>query len=115
MVVSTAAMPGYPPDLVMQVGSETFDCSSLTVERFPLMLLASNADRSDFVDLDVSAAAWIGLIVLIVVMLAIDLYKHREAHEPTSREALVESQHLDRLRARLRWRHRSGVRRRRVR
>jgi len=84
-------MPGYPPDLVMQVGSETFDCSSLTVERFPLMLLASNADRSDFVDLDVSAAAWIGLIVLIVVMLAIDLYKHREAHEPTSREALVES------------------------
>src|SRR5262245_35789349 len=55
------------------------------------MLLASTSSRDEFVDLDVTAAAWIGLIVLIVVMLAIDLYKHREAHEPTTREALVES------------------------
>jgi tellurite resistance protein TerC len=56
------------------------------------MLLASTSDRSDsFVDIDVSAAAWIALLVAIVVMLAIDLWRHREAHEPTTREALVES------------------------
>ena len=57
------------------------------------MLLASTgSDRSDnFVDLDVTAAAWIVLLVLIVVMLGIDLYRHREAHAPTTREALVES------------------------
>ena len=56
------------------------------------MFLASTTDRSEsFVDLDVTAAAWIGLIALIVVMLAIDLYRHREAHAPSTREALVES------------------------
>jgi tellurite resistance protein TerC len=57
------------------------------------MILASTAsDRSEnFVDLDVTAAAWIVLLVIIVVMLGIDLYRHREAHEPTTREALVES------------------------
>jgi tellurite resistance protein TerC len=55
------------------------------------MLLASTADRSEFVELDVTAAAWIFLIVLIVIMLAIDLFRHREAHAPTPREALVES------------------------
>jgi tellurite resistance protein TerC len=57
------------------------------------MLLASTgSDRSEnFVDLDVTAAAWIVLLVLIVVMLGIDLYRHREAHAPTTREALVES------------------------
>ena len=50
------------------------------------MILASTAsDRSEnFVDLDVTAAAWIVLLVIIVVMLAIDLYRHREAHEPTT-------------------------------
>jgi tellurite resistance protein TerC len=55
------------------------------------MLLASTADRSDFVDLDVSAMAWIVLVALIVLMLAIDLFRHREAHAPTPREALIES------------------------
>jgi len=54
-------------------------------------VLAVETDRSQFVDLDVTAAAWAGLIVLIAVMLAIDLYRHREAHAPTPREALVES------------------------
>jgi tellurite resistance protein TerC len=56
------------------------------------MLLASTSDRSDsFVDIDVTAAAWIFLLLAIVVLLAIDLWRHREAHEPTAREALVES------------------------
>ena len=57
-----------------------------------MILASTGSDRSDdFVDLDVTAAAWIVLIVIIVVMLAIDLYRHREAHAPSTREALVES------------------------
>ncbi len=47
--------------------------------------------RENFVDLDVSAAAWIGLLIAIAIMLAIDLYRHRDDHEPTGREALLES------------------------
>jgi TerC family integral membrane protein len=57
-----------------------------------MIFASTGSDRSEnFVDLDVTAAAWIVLIVIIVVMLAIDLYRHREAHEPSTREALVES------------------------
>jgi tellurite resistance protein TerC len=57
-----------------------------------MILASTSTDRSEnFVDLDVTAAAWIVLIVIIVLMLAIDLYRHREAHEPSTREALVES------------------------
>ncbi len=55
------------------------------------MLLAAGSDRSSFVDLDVPPWAWLALLAVIVVMLAIDLYRHREAHAPTTREALVES------------------------
>ena len=49
------------------------------------------SDRSRFVDIDVSVGAWIALLAVIVVMLAIDLYRHREAHAPTPREAATES------------------------
>ena len=52
---------------------------------------AAASNRDNFVDLDVSAAAWVVLLILIVVMLATDLYRHREAHAPTTREALIES------------------------
>jgi len=55
------------------------------------MLLAIETNRSKFVELDVPVWAWLGLLALIVVMLAIDLYRHREAHAPTTREALIES------------------------
>ena len=55
------------------------------------MFVAASAPSSKFVDLDVSPQAWIGLLVLIGVLLAIDLYRHREAHAPTAREALIES------------------------
>ena len=48
-------------------------------------------DRSQFVELDVPAGAWIALLAVILAMLAIDLYRHRDAHAPTPREALVES------------------------
>jgi tellurite resistance protein TerC len=57
---------------------------------FPVFA-ADSSDSSSFVDLDVPATAWLGLVVLIVVLLGIDLYRHREAHAPTPREALVES------------------------
>ncbi len=54
------------------------------------MLIAAE-DRSTFVDLDVSVGAWIALLAVIVAMLAIDLYRHREAHAPTPKEAATES------------------------
>ncbi len=56
-----------------------------------MLLAATDADSSRFVDLDVPLTAWLALAGLIVVMLAIDLYRHREAHAPTTREALTES------------------------
>ncbi len=54
------------------------------------MLIAA-ADRSQFVDLDVPAGAWIALLAVIIAMLAIDLYRHRDAHAPTPKEAATES------------------------
>lgn len=54
------------------------------------MLLAAS-DRSNFVDIDVPIGAWIGLLVLIAVLLAVDLYRHRDAHAPSPKEALLES------------------------
>jgi tellurite resistance protein TerC len=56
-----------------------------------LILAAAEGDRSSFVDLDVPVWAWILLLVLIVALLAIDLYRHRDAHAPSPREALYES------------------------
>ena len=56
------------------------------------MLAAASTDTAaNFVDIDVSATAWVGLIVAIVAMLGVDLYRHRHAHEPSPREALIES------------------------
>ncbi|MGZ4773382.1 MAG: TerC/Alx family metal homeostasis membrane protein [Ilumatobacteraceae bacterium] len=55
------------------------------------MLLLISASRSKFVDIHVSAGAWVALLAVIVAMLAIDLYRHREAHAPTAKEAAVES------------------------
>ena len=48
-------------------------------------------DRSQFVDLDVPAWAWFALAGVICLLLAIDLYRHRDDHAPTPKEALVES------------------------
>jgi tellurite resistance protein TerC len=49
------------------------------------------ADREDFVSIDVPAWAWIALIAVLAAMLIIDLVRHREAHAPSSKEALIES------------------------
>lgn len=54
-------------------------------------MVAASSIRENFVDIDVSSTAWIVLAVLILVLLGIDLYRHRNAHEPTAREALFES------------------------
>jgi len=49
------------------------------------------AGRDNFVDLDVPAWCWALLGVLIATMLAIDLFRHRDDHEPSPKEALAES------------------------
>ncbi|MEK7426682.1 MAG: TerC family protein [Actinomycetota bacterium] len=56
-----------------------------------MIRIAADADGSKFVELDVPPGAWIGLLAVIVAMLAIDLYRHREAHAPSAREAATES------------------------
>jgi len=53
-------------------------------------LLAGDSDEN-FLDLDVASWQWVVLGVAIVLLLALDLWRHREAHEPTFREAAMES------------------------
>jgi tellurite resistance protein TerC len=55
------------------------------------MLLSSASSSSSFVDLDVPIWAWFALGGALALMLAFDLFKHRDAHAPTAREALIES------------------------
>jgi tellurite resistance protein TerC len=55
------------------------------------MLFAAESRDKNFVDLDVPGWAWIALLIVIVLMLAIDLFRHRDAHAPTPKEALGES------------------------
>ena len=54
-------------------------------------LLAATPDQSNFVDLDVPVWAWLGLLAIIAALLAVDLYRHRHAHAPSTREAVTES------------------------
>jgi tellurite resistance protein TerC len=54
-------------------------------------MFAASSIRENFVDIDVTGLAWIILGGLILALLAIDLYRHRHAHEPTAPEALLES------------------------
>jgi tellurite resistance protein TerC len=55
------------------------------------MFAAAFTGSTTFVDLAVPVWAWLALGASIVAMLAIDLYRHRDDHAPTPREALVES------------------------
>jgi len=57
----------------------------------PALVVAASSSRDNFVDIDVSLIAWVGLAIAIALMLAVDLYRHRDDHEPTAREALLES------------------------
>ena len=54
-------------------------------------MIAVEAARSKFVDIDVPLWAWLALLATIATLLAIDLYRHRSAHAPSTREALTES------------------------
>ena len=56
-----------------------------------VFLAAETAARGRFVELDVHIWAWIGLTVVLLSLLGIDLYRHRDARVPTLREALTES------------------------
>ncbi len=59
--------------------------------QIPLVGVLAQSTRGNLVDLDVSPAWWVGLVVAIAVMLAADLYRHRDDHEPTPREAALET------------------------
>ncbi|MEO5900970.1 MAG: TerC family protein [Ilumatobacteraceae bacterium] len=50
-----------------------------------------SGSRDNFVDLDVPLWAWFALLGVIALMLAVDLFRHRDDHEPTPKEALKES------------------------
>ncbi len=56
------------------------------------LLVAAEASDGKFVDLgDIGSGPWIVFGVTVALLLGIDLYRHREAHAPTPREALIES------------------------
>ena len=54
-------------------------------------VLAATSSREQFVALDVPIWAWGALGALLAVMLGIDLFRHRDDHEPSPSEALRES------------------------
>ena len=54
-------------------------------------MLGAESGVSDFVDIATPAWSWGLLIVLVVALLALDLWRHRHAHAPTFREAAFES------------------------
>lgn len=57
-----------------------------------MSLFGAEGTSGNYVDLgDIGSTPWIVLGVLVVVLLGLDLYRHRHAHEPTFREALYES------------------------
>ena len=57
----------------------------------PVSLAAASSSSTKFADLDVPMWAWIALGAVIALMLGVDLYRHRDDHEPSPREALTES------------------------
>jgi tellurite resistance protein TerC len=56
-----------------------------------LLLASKTSKSSSFVDIDVPAWGWIALLAVLALMLAVDLFRHREAHAPSPKEALRES------------------------
>ncbi len=56
-----------------------------------MVFAAEESATKNFVDITVPTWGWVGLGVIIMVMLAIDLLRHRDDHEPTFREAAFES------------------------
>lgn len=56
-----------------------------------MMAAATSPIRDNFVSIDVPIWAWIALAAIILALLGIDLFRHRDDHAPSTREALVES------------------------
>jgi len=54
-------------------------------------LAAGGEKTSGFADLSVGILDWVILAGVIILLLAIDLFRHREAREPSTREAALES------------------------
>ena len=52
---------------------------------------ASSSGSENFVDIDVPIWGWAALLAVIGGLLALDLVRHRDDHEPSPREALTES------------------------
>jgi tellurite resistance protein TerC len=55
------------------------------------MFAAAEGSRSNFVELDVPPWAWVALGAVLALMLAVDLIRHRDDHEPSPREATMET------------------------
>lgn len=55
------------------------------------MIVAAESATENFIDIDVHLWGWIVLGLCVVGLLGLDLWRHREAHAPTFREAGVES------------------------
>ncbi len=56
-----------------------------------ILAFADAESDSNFVDIAVPTWAWVALLVSVLALLALDLWRHREAHAPTFREAGQES------------------------
>ena len=54
-------------------------------------MFVASSKTSNFVDLNVPLYAWLALGAVIVLMLVVDLVRHKDDHEPSPREALMES------------------------
>ncbi len=54
-------------------------------------MLVASSKTSNFVDLNVPLYAWLALGAVIALMLVVDLVRHKDDHEPSPREALMES------------------------
>lgn len=54
-------------------------------------MLLSESPHKNFVNLHVSGFWWVALSIALAIMLAIDLIRHRDDHEPTAKEAGIET------------------------
>ena len=55
------------------------------------MIFAATSSKDSFVDLDISVLAWLVLGGIVTLLIAFDLWRHRDDHEPTTKEAASES------------------------
>ena len=55
------------------------------------MYAALESSRDQFVSIDESFTDWVILLGVIVLLIAIDLYRHRDDHAPSGKEAVIET------------------------